>query len=123
MSLEFVPLDEKEFIEENIDISNIFSEEELIQKINEINIDENKYYKIVFIGNKHIELDTNKLIKNVASKNIIKIKDKSKYEFDLDKISKENSLRGIFVKELLNEINEENKEDILDSIYIGLEKL
>ena len=53
----------------------------------------------------------------------MKIKDKSKYEYNLEKIAKENSLRGIFVKELLEQVNEENKEDILESIYIGLEKL
>ncbi len=121
--MEFIPLDEKEFIEENLDISNIFSEEELILNINNIPIEENKYYKIILIGNKNIEIDENKLIKNIQSNKVLKIKDKAKYEFDLEKISKENSLRGIFVKELLEQINEENKEDIVESIYIGLEKL
>ncbi len=123
VSLEFVPLDDKEFVEENFDISNIYSEEELILNINKIDIDENKYYKIVLIGNKHIEIDEKRLIRNIQNNKILKIKDKSKYEFDLEKISKENSLRGIFVKELLGQINEENKQDILESIYIGLEKL
>lgn len=123
LSLEFLSLDEKEFIEEKIDISDIFSEEDLIQKINEIQLNENKYYKIILIGNKHIEIDINKLIRNTESNNIIKIKDKSKYEYDLEKIAKENSLKGIFVKELLSQMNEENKEQILESIYIGLESM
>ena len=42
----------KEFAEINLDISEINSEEELIEKINTINLDENKFYKIILIGNK-----------------------------------------------------------------------
>ena len=41
--------------------------------------------------------------------------------YDLEKISKEQTLRGIFVRELLEQIDEDNKEEILDSIYIGLD--
>ena len=116
----FIPLDEKEFVEIELDISNINSKEELIENINNIKIDSNKYYKIIFTGTKYIELDTNEVIKYVEDKNIIKLKDKTKVEFDLEKISREQSLKGIFVKELLEQINDENREQILESIYIGL---
>ena len=118
--LQFIPLDNKEFVETNLDISAIASKEELIEKINDIQIDNDKYYKIILVGKRNIEIDTNDLIKYITNKNIIKIKDKTKVEYDLDKISKEQSLKGIFVKELLEQINEENREQILDSIYIGL---
>lgn len=120
MSLEFIELDNKEFAEENIDISKIESQEELIENINQVKIDENKYYKIILTGTKNLELNTNELIKHIQNKNIIKIKDKTKIEYDLEKISKEQSLKGIFVKELLELINEDNREEILESIYIGL---
>ena len=98
----------------------INSKEELIEIINDIQIDKNKYYKIILIGTKNLEIETNDLIKYVINKNIIKIKDKTKIEYDLDKISKEQSLKGIFVKELLDQINKDNREQILESIYIGL---
>lgn len=120
VSLEFVELDNKEFVEKNLDISKIQSQEELIENINQIKIDENKYYKIILVGTKKLELNINELIKHIQNKNIIKIKNKTKIEYDLEKISKEQSLKGIFVKELLEQINEENKEQILESIYIGL---
>lgn len=120
VSLELVELDNKEFVEKNLDISKIQSQEELIENINQIKIDENKYYKIILVGTKKLELNTNELIKHIQNKNIIKIKNKTKIEYDLEKISKEQSLKGIFVKELLDQINEENKEQILESIYIGL---
>ena len=118
--LEFIELDNKEFVEIDLDVSNVNSKEELIEDINQMKIDFDKYYKIIFTGTKNIEIDTNELIKYVVNKNIIKLKDKTKVEYDLEKISKEQSLRGIFVKELLEKINEENEKEILESIYIGL---
>ena len=98
LSLQFISLDDKEFVEINLDISTIDSKEELIEKINDIQIDNGKYYKIILIGTRNIEIDTNDLIKYITNKNVIKIKDKTKVEYDLDKISKEQSLKGIFVK-------------------------
>ena len=120
VSIKFIELDNKEFVEKNIDISNNYSKEELIENINDIKTEEDRYYKIILIGNKNIEIDTNELIKYITNKNIIKIKDKTKNEYDLEKISKEQSLRGIFVSQLLEQITESNKEQILESIYIGL---
>ena len=121
VSIEFIALDTKEFVEMDLDVSEIFSKEELIERTNSIHLDNDKYYKIVFVGNKNIEIDTNELIKYIENKNVIKLKDKTKIKYDLEKISKEQSLRGIFVKELLEQIDEDNKEEILDSIYIGLD--
>ena len=121
VSLEFISIDNKEFVEIDLDVSETFSKEELIERINSIQFDNDKYYKVIFVGNKNIEIDVNELIKYIENKNVIKIKDKTKIRYDLEKISKEQSLRGIFVKELLEQINEDNKEEILDSIYIGLD--
>ena len=121
VSLEFLELDNKKFVEKELSISEIKFKEELIENINQIKVDLNKFYKIVLIGTKNIEINTNELIKYVTNQNIIKIKDKTKTEYDLEKISIEQSLRGIFVKELLEQINEDNKDDIIESIYIGLD--
>lgn len=120
LSIQFIALDDKEFTEINLDISNINSKEELIENINAEKLYDDKYYKIILTGIKNIEIYTNELIKYVTSNNVIKIKDKTKVEYDLEKISKDQSLRGIFVKELLEQMNEENKEQILESIYMGL---
>lgn len=117
---EFIPLDNKEFKKIEINISNINSIESLIETINEIKLEEDKYYKIILTGQKQVEINTLDLLKNIDNKNIIKIKDKTSIEYDLEKMAKEQSLKGIFVKRLLEQMNEENKEEILDSIYIGL---
>jgi len=120
ISIQLINLDEKEFVEKEVDISRIESKEELIENINNIPIDDDRYYKLILVGNKNIDIDTNEIIKYIIKNNIIKLKDKTKIEYNLEKISKEQSLKGIFVKELLEQINEENREQILESIYIGL---
>ena len=117
---EFIPLDNKEFIELQFDISNISSKEELIEQTNKIQLEDDKYYKIILVGEKQIDIDVIDLLKNVEDKKVIKIKDKTTVKYNLEQISKEQTLKGIFVKELLNQMNEENKEQILESIYIGL---
>ena len=103
--IEFIELDEKEFIEKELDISEINTIEELIQKISEINLEENKYYKIILIGNRNFEINTYKLYKKIEIKNIIKIKDKTKINYKLEELSNEVSLKGLFAKEMLNKIN------------------
>lgn len=122
LKLEFIPVDDKEFVEKEIDISEISSIEELLEKINNEEYDENKYFKIILVGNKKIEININEILKNILQKNIIKIKDKTKLEVDLENISKQQNLKGFFVRNLLEKIEEEpeNKEKIYKAIEIGL---
>ena len=122
LKLEFIPVDDKEFVEKEIDISEISSIEELLEKINNEKDYENKYFKIILVGNKKIEININEILKNILQKNIIKIKDKTKLEVDLENISKQQNLKGFFVKNLLEKIEEEpeNKEKIYKAIEIGL---
>lgn len=125
LQINFEKIDEKEFAEINLNISEIYSEEELIEKINTINLDENKFYKIILIGNKKIEINKNKIIKIINKKNILKIKDLSKIELDLNKIKEENNLKSFFIKEVL-EMQKENNytdEEIENAIQIGLQAI
>lgn len=121
IQVEFIPLDNKEFIELEFATDNINSKEELIENINKLKLEDDKYYKIILTGKKQIDIDTIDLLKNMEDKKIIKIKDKTSTKYNLEKISKEQTLKGIFVKELLSQINNENEKQILESINIGLE--
>ena len=122
INIEFIKLDKKEFIEKNIDISEIKTEEELIEKINELNLEENNYYKINLIGNRNFEINKYNIEKNILNKNIIKIKNNTKIKIDFEKLKNENSLKGIFIKNMLEKIekNPEKKEEILNALEIGL---
>ena len=125
INLNFIKLDDYEFVEKNIDISDIQTEDELIEKINTENWEENKLYKIIFTGIRNIEINKEKILKIINKKNIIKIKDESKIGLNIEEISKENNLRGYFVREVL-EIQKNNnysEEETSKIIEIGLNAL
>lgn len=128
INLEFVELDEEEFIEIELNTTEVYSKEELVEKINNLEIKNNQYIKIILIGNRNFEINTYEIIKLIANERIIKIKDKTKIAYDLEKISKNNTLRGLFAKTMLEKLNdEENSEEdktiIEKAIEIGLEAL
>lgn len=123
--IEFIKLDNRIFEEKEINISEIASLEELAQKINVINFESNTENKIILEGKRNFEININDLFKLVRNDQIIKIKNHTKIKYDLEEISKENNLRGIFVKKLLEKLNDENynEEEILKAIEIGLDVL
>ena len=122
--LEFIPIDDKEFKELELDISELNSEEELIEKINNLNLD-NNYYKIILIGDKNFEINIYNLFKFISNENIIKIKNETKLKVNLEQLSKENNLKGLFVKEILEELNKNNydKKILENALEIGLDIL
>ena len=58
-------------------------------------------------------------------KNIIKIKNETKIKLNLEELSKENNLKGLFIKEILDELNKENydKKILENALEIGLDAL
>ena len=62
-----------------------------------------------------------------TSENAVKIKNNTKIAYDLEKLENENTLKGLFIKEmnkkLKNAETEEEKEIIEKSIEIGLASL
>lgn len=62
-------------------------------------------------------------MKLINLKNILKIKDLSKTNYNLEEIAKENNLRGVFVREALQKLEkgEYTEEEIMKAIEITLE--
>ncbi len=128
VELEFLPLDEEEFKEIEINVTNILSKEELIEKINDLEISNREYIKIILTGNRHFEINKYELLKYIEKERIIKLKDHTKIAYDLVKMANENTLKGLFVKEMLKKLNEPNieqadKKVIEKAIEVGLEAL
>ena len=128
INLQFIPLDEEEFVEIELDVTNIYSKEDLIENINDIEIKENQYVKIILIGNRNFEINTYEIIKFITNDRIIKIKNKTKIAYDLEKMSSNNTLKGLFVKKMLENLNEDNVNEeqrkiIENAIEIGLDAL
>ncbi len=126
--LEFIALDDEEFKEIEINITNVLSKEELIEKINQIEIAQNQYLKIILTGSRNFEINKYDLIKYIENERIIKIKDQTKIAYDLEKLANETTLRGLFVEEMLKKANQENlskeEKDIIEkAMEIGLEVL
>lgn len=125
MSYEFVKLDDTEFVELEENISDCDDREALIEKINELKLDDNKLYEIILVGNKNFEINVRDIFRLVTKPNILKIKDRTTLKYNLEEIKNEKSLRGLFVKELLKK-KEENiysNEEIDKALEIGLNSL
>ncbi|MCI8616963.1 MAG: hypothetical protein HFJ60_01705 [Clostridia bacterium] len=128
INLEFVPLDETEFKLQEIDVTEINFKEDLIEKINELEFKENYLIEIILTGKRNFEIDIYDLYKLISNDKIIKIKNKTKINYDLNRLSNENTLKGLFAKKMLEKLNEENlsdedKEIIEKAIEIGIEAL
>lgn len=128
LNIEFIPLDEEKFKEIEINVTDILSKEELIEKINELEIQNNEYIKIILIGNRNFEINKYELLKYIENERIIKIKDHTKIAYDLEKMANENTLKGLFTKNMLEKLNqpkieEEERKIIEKAIEIGLEAL
>ena len=127
LEIQFVKLDDKQFTKRELNVDNIYSKEELIEKINELKIEENNYVEIILIGNRNFEINKYDLIRYILNNNIIKIKDNTKIAYNLEKLENENTLKGLFIKEMNKKIKnaetEEEKEIIEKSIEIGLASL
>ena len=128
LDLRFITLDEEEFLKKEMDITDIYSKEELIEKINQINVQKNEYIEIVLQGKRNFEIDKYDLLKYVFNERIIKIKNQTNIAYDLEKIANTTTLRGLYIKEMLKrledeKITEEEKKIIEKAIEVGLEAL
>ncbi len=128
LDLEFIKIDNREFVEREIDITNIISKEELIEYINSQSFSENQFVKIILVGKRNFEINTYGLYKFIENNQVIKIKDKTKLNYDLEKIANETTLRGLFAKQILEKMNmeditKEEKEILEKAVEIAFDAL
>lgn len=122
LNLEFMPVDTTEFVEIEMEITEINDLEELIETINNLLLDENKFYKIILVGKRKFEIDILEIMKLITRENVIKIKNKTEPNYEIEKMINETTLKGIFIKKLLEEKEKQNytKEEINKILEIGL---
>ena len=125
LKTEFVKIDDRIFTEYELNVDNIISNEELIEQINQFNFDEKEMVKIILVGYRKFDIDTRKILELINNKNVLKIKDKTKLNIDLEELSKQNSLKGIFVKEVLKKYNDNqiDEEQLQKIIQIGIDAM
>ena len=129
--IEHITFDDRIYEEINVDITEIRSIQELITHIMIKKLNKMNYIKINLIGEKNFEINTRYIFDNLDMENIIKINDLTTINYDLEEISKENTLRGVFVKNAIKEIeiltdSEEDikkKQNIQKAIEIMMEEM
>ena len=122
LTTKFIPLDDVQFKVVDVDISNFLSLEELAEYLNSKEIEEKDFYEIYLSGSRRFEIDIYNLKKMIFQKNIIKIKDKTKLYFDVEEISGQNTLKGLFAKEIMERLNNEayDRQIVEKALEIGL---
>lgn len=125
INLKFIPVDNKELKEINVEVTNINDKEELVEKLNSLQLEENILYKVILIGKRKFEIDIYNLYKLNIDDRIVKIKDNTKTDIDISAVARQNNLKGLFVKEILNEMENSNidKNTLENVLEIGLDIL
>ena len=123
--MDFIVLDEREFIEIDVRVDNVNSKEELIERILTLDLDSNNIYKIVLIGKRNFEINTREILRVLSRNNILKIKNETILNYNIEELSKQNNLKGIFVQEVLEMYKQGlcSKEEYEKAIEIGLEAM
>jgi DNA repair exonuclease SbcCD nuclease subunit len=122
-SMEFVEIDNRKFEEINLDVEDIYSKEELIEKIMNLDLDSENLYKIIFVGKRNFEINSREILKLISKENVLKIKDCTKINYDVEELSRQKNLRGIFIKEVLEMFEKGlcTEEEYQKAIEIGLD--
>lgn len=123
--MNFVRLDDRKFEEFELDVGEFSSKEDLLEKLMSLELDKSNIYKIVLVGKRNFEINPRELLKILSSDNILKIKDNTKLNYDLEELASQNNLRGIFIREVINKYNsgECTEAEFQKAIEIGLEAM
>lgn len=125
VNINFVRLDERKFEEIELKVDDFSSKEDLIDQILNLKLDSMNLYKLVLKGNRNFEINTREILRIVSRENILKIKDCTKINYDLEELSRQKNLKGIFIKEVLEMYNNGlcSEEEYQKAIEIGLDAM
>ena len=125
-NLQFVPISKRLHIHEKIDITDISDISSHIISVLEQKYEnfQNNLYKIELTGAIPEEDDLNlaEITARLSERlYFAKVKDSTEYKIDFDTLAKEPSLKGVFVKNMLSKLkNEEDSEKIKKALKLGL---
>lgn len=130
--LQFVSVAKRMHLAESIDISGLSSSNEIAEHI--LNALKEKYpdsyadnlYKIILTG--AINDDVNLSLPEISTRlndsvYFAKLRDKTEFKLDFEALAQENTLKGIFVKNMLSKISdadEEQKQLLTHALNIGI---
>ena len=123
--IDFIKLDDRKFEEIELKVDEFSSKEDLLDRILNLNLDDKDLYKLILVGNRNFEINVREILRVVSRENILKVKDCTRINYDLEELSKQNNLKGIFIKEVLEMYNKGlcTEEEYQKAIEIGLEAM
>ena len=119
----FVKMDDTEFEVKTMDITDCTSSNEVLDKLNL----KDSFYKIILTGIRNLDINSTKEIIMLSGKNVCEIVDNTRLDYDLENIAKQNTLKGLFTRKMLEEIKlyPEKTEQIqkaIEYVYMNMEK-
>ena len=127
LEVSFLIVDKREFIVNEIDCTQFNTIDELIECINNVKTEDDNFYEIEIIGRRNFEINIYELKRMITNERILKVKNSTKLNYNLEEISNEATLKGLFAKEMLERLEHaktiEEREIIEKGIEIGLEVL
>lgn len=125
VKLKFEKVDEREFSEIEVDVQEMNSQNDLIEYLTTLYIEKNKICKVILKGKRRFIINVKDIMYLIDNPNIIRIKDTTSLAYNLEDLAKEKTLKGIFVKKLLEKKSEGfySDEQIEKAIEIGLEAM
>lgn len=111
----FVPVQERMYIEEQVDISGAVTYEEIAEKIKTVLCGANHIYRIVLCGAAAFPVDTAVLKEKIEAFSVT-VRDATKPEIDIEAQSREFSLKGLFAAYALKE-QDTTDQEIFDLAY------
>ena len=123
--IDFIKLDSRKFEEIQLKVDDFSTKEDLIDRILNLNLESMNLYKLILVGKRNFEINTREILRVVARENVLKIKDCTQINYDLEELSKQKNLKGIFIKEVIEMYNKGlcTEEEYQKAIEIGLEAM
>lgn len=119
VNAQFVPLSKRMYIDEEIDISGVCDYNEILERIKEKYLGDAHLYRFTLKGGCDFSFDT-EVLKEKISAFSVTIKDKTSKTTDLEKLSLDFSLKGLFAKFALEEKETMSEEEFNEAVKAGL---
>ena len=113
---EFMNMEYHHFVDLEVDISDVKIPSDILDKVGL----KDDIYRITFTGGRNVDVkDLMEFLKNTSA-NISDFKDETHLPYDLEEIAKQQTLKGIFTRKMLEELekNPNQKEEIMKAIEI-----
>ncbi len=119
VSATFVPVCERMYFDEEIDVTGVADYSEILGKINEIYKGENHIYRFTLTGKCNMAIDADVISEQIDGFSVV-VRDKTAPAVDIEKLAGEFSLKGLFAHFALADKENMSEEEFNEALKIGI---